>query len=101
MVLHENKSDLKDAGSLERSTGRYIPVSGGTRSKLPLVDEKSVRRYYGFVGIDESMTPTINSVATLFAQIGGGVYIPEGPAGEYIQKILQRSQKLTGLPPQE
>ncbi len=92
MIFHKYTGDKKDVGGRDKHTGRYIPHAGGSRSRIPFQDDKTIHHYWGFVGVDESMSGEINSVATLYAKIGGGIYIPEGPAGEYINKLLALSR---------
>jgi len=95
-VIHQNVVDTKGSGRWDINTGRYIPVSGGSRSKLPIGDDPDIRRYYGFIGINESMTAEFSTLAVYFNRVGGGVYIPEGDAGKFIQLILDQSKKWIG-----
>ncbi|MDH4225726.1 MAG: hypothetical protein OEW12_08785 [Deltaproteobacteria bacterium] len=81
MQFHDLK-DVRGAGKISKSTGRYVPVGGGSRSRLALKGQKSIPRYYGYVGIDESLTETIYTVHALYHYMGGKPLIPEGPSGE-------------------
>lgn len=93
MHIHENKVDVSGAGRWDAATGRYIPMLGGFRTRLPVADDPSVPRYHGFVGIDEKLTPNIGTVAAYIQLVGGGVYIPEGNAGKFVELILEQSKK--------
>ncbi len=88
MVIHDPNGDKAGKGKWESHSGRYISFGGGTRSRLPVLYDKSIRRYFGFVGMDESMTATMSTMTAFLGHISGGVYIPEGPAGDFIQKLL-------------
>lgn len=92
MVIHENKDDRSESGIWDLKTGRYVSMSGGSRSLIPEGDGE-YPRYPGFVGMDESQTPNVPNMVALFNLLGGGVYIPEGPSGEFISRILEQSKK--------
>lgn len=88
MVIHEKTHDMVGAGKWDIHTTRYIPIYGGSRSKLPIFDDPEYRRYHGFVGIDEYLTEHINLIAQLYAHLGGKAIIMEGPGGEFTSLIL-------------
>ena len=87
MVIHEDPQDTSGAGGRHRESGRYIPVTGGSRSRLPIRTGKTPR-YYGFVGIDEHLTESISTMAALYSKIGGRAQIPEGKVGEFVKLLV-------------
>jgi hypothetical protein len=88
MKIHEVQHDLSGAGRWHKATGRYIPITGGWRSRLPIyAGDSEIRRYYGFVGIDERLTETIFTISTLFQHIGGAPKIQAGAAGTLTSRI--------------
>lgn len=91
MVIHEKVPDKPGAGKWDINTTRYIPVYGGSRSRLPLEDDPDYRRYPGFVGMDEHLTPDIYRITHLYAYLGGKPVIPEGPGGEFVRLILDKT----------
>lgn len=70
-VIHERTHDMSGAGKWDINTTRYIPIYGGSRSRLPVMDDEDYPRYPGFVGIDAHLTPTIHRVAQLYNHLGG------------------------------
>ena len=88
MVIHEKVRDVTGQGRWDLNTTRYVPVGGGSRSRLPIADDPDYRRYPGFVGIDEHLTPDIFQVAQLYALLGGKPIIPEGGEGTFTALIL-------------
>jgi len=93
MVIHERSPDVKGIGKWEPSTTRYIPQQGGSRSRLPLYDDKDYRRYPGFVGMDESLTETVFTVHSLYAHLGGAAVVPEGHGSIFIGLIRDETAK--------
>jgi hypothetical protein len=88
MVIHEKVHDSHGAGKWDINTTRYIPVYGGSRSRLPIADDPEYRRYPGLVGLDERLTPDIYRIAQLYAYLGGKATIPEGDEGKFTALIL-------------
>lgn len=93
MIFHSATQDNKDAGRWDVNTTRYIPVSGGSRFRLPILDSESIPRYFGFVGLDESMSGDMDSVHALYGYLGGKPAIPSGPAGPYVKMLIELSMK--------
>lgn len=93
MYIHPFHHDQRGAGRWERATGRYIPRSGGSRTRLPVYDDEDYPRYHGFVGIDEKLTPHIGTIAQLYHHMGGGVYMPPGEVGEFLQLLLNEAAR--------
>ena len=85
MKMHQIPYDVKGSGRWVVNTRRYFPKSGGSRSRLSIVDDPQIPRYHGFVGMDGHLTDSIDSLAKLYAHLGGGPVIPEGKAGEYLR----------------
>jgi hypothetical protein len=97
MVIHEHVHDLSGAGKWDINTTRYVPIYGGSRSRLPVYDDPEYRRYPGFVGIDEFLTEKIFQLPVLYQYIGGKPVIPGGDAGKFTALILgQTTERLEG-----
>ncbi len=90
MVIHEQPQDVRGSGSWELNTTRYVPMSGGSRSRLP-IGTNGIRRYHGFVGIDEALTESIGTMAALYNRLGGG--LPDYPEGSFLALLLAQSKK--------
>lgn len=88
MVIHERVHDLRGAGKWDLNTTRYLPIYGGSRSRLPVADDTDYRRYPAFVGMDESMTPSIYQLGSLYRHLGGKPFVPEGNAGQFVSLLL-------------
>ena len=93
MKIHPYEHDLGNAGLWDLNTSRYVPVSGGSRSRLPVRDDEDLRRYYGYVGIDEHLTPDIHLIAQWYNYIGGRAVMPEGDAGKFTQLLVEQNNK--------
>lgn len=88
MVVHKYEMDRRGVGRWEAKTGRYVPVGGGSRSRLSIADsDEPSRRYPGFVGMDEKLTDSIRTMADLYAHLGGGTEGRTGREGEWARKI--------------
>lgn len=90
MVIHDGSRDTRGAGAWDINTTRYVPVSGGSRSRLPVRDNGG-RRYHGFVGIDEVLTEKIGTMAALYGRLGGG--LPAYPEGSYMALLILQAKK--------
>lgn len=91
MIIHESSADARGAGRWEMGTTRYVPLGGGSRSRLP-IGYGDVRRYYGFVGMDEKLTPDLSTIAALYSYLGGSVVLTTETAS-YIGRLLEQSKK--------
>jgi len=99
MVIHEKARDLAGAGKWDITTTRYVPVSGGSRSRLPIADDPEYRRYAGYVGMDESLTAEIYRMSQLYHYLGGKPVIPPGDEGKFTALILEQTVgRLTSAP---
>ncbi len=78
MEMHEQEQNIKGAGRWDMHTTRYIPVSGGSRSRLPIQDDPAYPRYAGFVGVDENLSGQLYTMAALYTFLGGAPLVPEG-----------------------
>jgi len=87
MVIHERIPDVKGVGKWDFDTGRYIPHSGGSRSRLPLYDDKDYGRYPGFVGLDEHLSPDIYTMPALYTFLGGAAAAIEGHGSVFVGLI--------------
>lgn len=90
MVIHEFTLDNRGAGRWEINSTRYVPMAGGSRSRLPIASN-GIRRYYGFVGIDEKLTESVHTMAALYHRLGGGV--PPQPEGSFVGLLLTQARK--------
>lgn len=90
MEFHRGTDSARGAGSWERTTLRYMPLTGGSRSRLPLLNDPNIPRYHGFVGVDEHLTAEMGSLSSLYNFLGGRPIIPEGPAGEFLTLVLEQ-----------
>lgn len=59
-------------GKWNAKTKRYIPIGGGSRSRLPL-EIKGLRPYRGFAGVDTAQDPVIDSIDKLYAKMEEGL----------------------------
>ncbi len=91
MDFHRGTDSVRGAGSWDRTTLRYMPLTGGSRSRLPLLNDPDIRRYHGFVGVDEHLTAEMDSLRSLYSFLGGRPIIPEGPAGEFLTLVLEQA----------
>ena len=89
MVIHDDVRDVSGSGGWDKGTGRYVPIGGGSRSRLPVRTEPDYPRYPGFVGIDERLTENLYTVSALYAHMGGRYEIPPGKIGQFIALLLQ------------
>lgn len=89
MVIHDRESDMKGVGKWDFATGRYIPLSGGSRSRLPLWDDKNYPRYVGYVGVDEHLSDTLYTMPALYAYLGGAPAMLEGHGSVFVGLIRQ------------
>jgi len=89
MKIHPMQHDKAGAGRWDKATGRYVPMGGGSRMRLPLNDgDPNIRRYYGLVGMDEKLTEDLSTMAALYAHMGGAPKIEHGKAGTLTSRIL-------------
>ena len=58
-------------GKWDATSTRYIPIGGGSRSRLAL-SIKNIPPYEGFAGLDRRAANEIDNMASLFEWIGGG-----------------------------
>ena len=95
MVIHEKVHDLSGAGKWDINTTRYVPIYGGSRSRLPIADDPEYRRYTAYVGMDEHLTPDLDRISVFYNFIGGTPVIPPGDEGRFTALILgQTIEKL-------
>lgn len=87
MVIHSRVPDVRGAGKWDAGTGRYIPVSGGSRTRVPLTDDEHTPRYVGNVGLDAKLTGGIGSMSKLYSQLGG-MPVVKGAAGSKLSGLV-------------
>ena len=68
------KKAFSPAGKTDEATARYVPIGGGSRSRLKTHD-KTIPRYQGFVGVDGSQEKGIATMETLYGKLGGSTKI--------------------------
>ena len=89
MIIHERvQEDQRGAGKWDLGTTRYIPVQGGSRSRLPLVDDPDYHRYPGYVGVDERLSETLYTIPALYTYLGGRPEVGSGQQGG-LTKLIQ------------
>ena len=91
MVIHERVADVKGVGKWDFTTGRYIPHNGGSRSRLPLYDDKNYPRYVGFVGVDEHLSADLYTMPALYTFLGGHAVVPEGHGSVFVKLIQEQT----------
>jgi len=91
MVIHERAQDHRGSGKWDLGTTRYVPVQGGSRSRLPVMDDPDYPRYAGFVGVDERMSETVYTIPALYAYLGGSPVVPPGQEGGFTALILDQT----------
>lgn len=91
MVIHERVHDQRGMGKWDLGTTRYIPMQGGSRSRLPVYDDKNYQRYPGYVGLDERLSETLYTLPTLYAFLGGAPVVPPGQEGGFTALILEQT----------
>lgn len=103
MEIHKPQRDKIGVGKWDLTTTRYIPLGGGSRSRLPVYDDPLQRRYTGFVGFDEFLSADIHMVPTLYQLLGGKPVLQEGDAGKFTAMLLSQTMErleaaITALP---
>ena len=97
MHIHKVQHEMSGAGRWDKSTTRYVPIMGGSRSRLPIGNpDDTYPRYHGFVGMDEKLTESIYTIAALYQHIGGAPLVESGTAGTLaarIQNVVEEQRK--------
>jgi hypothetical protein len=93
MTIHERQDDSKGLGKRDRKTGRYIPIQGGSRTRLPVEDDKRIPRYEGNVGLDAALSETIFTMPTLYAKLGGLPIITAGKTSKLSGLVIGEGQR--------
>ena len=93
MEIHKPQRDKLGVGKGDLTTTRYIPLGGGSRSRLPVYDDPTQRRYVGFVGIDEFLSADISMIPTLYQFLGGKPVLQEGDAGKFTAMLLGQTME--------
>lgn len=71
MADDEEVYSARGAGKWDINTNRYVPIGGGSRSRLAM-GTKGIRPYGGFSGIDERDANKPESMGGLYARLQGG-----------------------------
>lgn len=85
MADGEQTYSARRIGGWDTETKRYVPMGGGSRSRLELTI-KGLRPYRGFSGVDSLDKVKIDSIATLYAKLDQG-----------LQRIAQSNAYLSAL----
>lgn len=93
MEIHKPQRDKIGVGKWDLHTTRYVPVGGGSRSRLPVYDDPNQRRYPAFVGFDEFLSADIHMVPTLYQFLGGKPILQEGDAGKFTALLLGQTME--------
>lgn len=67
----EETEGTEKRGIWDADTARYIPMGGGSISRLP-PEENKIRPYSGFLGVNPSVARKNPTVGDLFRKLGGG-----------------------------
>ena len=82
-------------GRRDLKTGRYIPMMGGSRSKLSAVGGE-YPRYAGFNGIDKGLAARISTMEALYHHMGGfPSYMPGGALDATISELVEEAEAKT------
>lgn len=92
MVIHERIHDQRGAGKWDLGSTRYIPIGGGSRSRLPMQDDPEYPRYYGFVGVDDRLSESLYTISGLYGYLGGAPSVPAGEEGGFTALILEQTR---------
>jgi hypothetical protein len=97
MKIHKAKVEMHGAGRWDKATGRYVPLHGGSRTRLPVFGgDSDIPRYCGFVPLDEKLTEEISTIKALYQHIGGAPKIDGGKVGTLaalIQEVTLAQRK--------
>ena len=79
-------------GRRDLATGRYIPMTGGSRSKLPAIG-RDYPQYAGSIGIDKELTARISTMEALYQYMGGfASYMPGGALSASIAELVEEAE---------
>lgn len=94
MKFHEAQVEIRGIGVWDAGTTRYVPISGGSRSRLAATYRgyEDIRRYYGGVGMSEGLTESIGTMGKLYKHLGGGILVTPQTAA-YISRLVEQSAK--------
>jgi hypothetical protein len=93
MKIHERTDDAKGMGKRDVHTGRYIPVGGGSRTRLPVTDDPRISRYEGNVGLDSCLSEEIHTMAALYAELGGLPVAQPGKDVKFARLLIDETLK--------
>ena len=82
MVIHRRVDDAKSVGKRDARSGRYIPIGGGSRTRLPVSDDPRIPRYLGFVGINPRQSEDIYTLPALYAELDHAARAPAAQGSE-------------------
>ena len=94
MIFHEAQIAIRGIGRWDAKTTRYVPINGGSRSRLPVTNRgyEDIPRYYGGVGMNERLTESIRTIDDLYKYLGGGILVTPQTAA-YVSRILEQASK--------
>ena len=86
------QQEARVGGRRDLATGRYIPMTGGSRSRLPAAGGE-YPRYAGSFGIDKKLTAKISTMEALYQHMGGfASYMPGGALSATISELVEEAQ---------
>ena len=91
MADDEDTTGSGGGGKWDVNTNRYIPMGGGSRSKLPL-KIKGIRPYQGFTGIDRPEERKLDTVEDLILEMGGGSRI-SAQDESYLNSVIKKLEE--------
>ena len=87
--------EARVGGRRDLATGRYIPMTGGSRSKLPTAGGE-YPQYAGSIGIDKELTAKISTMEALYQHMGGfASYMPGGALSATISELVEEAETKT------
>lgn len=93
MVIHNRVDDAMSVGKRDAATGRYIPIGGGSRTRLPVYDDPRIPRYLGFVGINASQSEEIYTLPALYAELDDSASVPVAQGSEIETPVAEANPK--------
>jgi hypothetical protein len=97
-AVQEGVKDVTGRGKWDGKTGRYIPMGGGSRSRVPISDDPEIPRYPGMMGIDPDQGEGIQTISALYSHLGGVPVVKPGKASKFLGEILERRPKIDDDP---
>ena len=88
-VAAKRVRDVYGGGKWDAGTGRYVPVGGGSRTRVFVADDKHIPRYAGMLGVDPQQGTNIATMGALYSHLGGMSVVKQG-APKFLAEIAER-----------